>query len=106
GVSGRGEGEWGNGDATARSRGGLLSLALAAAGRALAVECDRWFLWLPVFFAAGIIASFALSNDPQPPRCLVLAQSGFASRSAVRHSGLLLPGRFSLSQAALPRPSF
>jgi hypothetical protein len=66
GVSGRGEGEWGNGDATARSRGGLLSLALAAAGRALAVESDRWFLWLPVFFAAGIIAYFALSNEPQP----------------------------------------
>lgn len=65
-MSGRGEGEWGNGDATARSRGGLLSLALAAAGRALAVESDRWFLWLPVFFAAGIIAYFALSNEPQP----------------------------------------
>jgi hypothetical protein len=107
-MSGRGEGEWGNGDATARSRGGLLSLALAAAGRALAVESDRWFLWLPVFFAAGIIAYFALSNDPQPrvAAALVLAQSGFASRSAVRRSGLLLPGRFSLSQAALPRPSF
>ena len=65
-MPGQGEGECGNWDAAARSRGGLLSLALAAVGRALAVESDRWFLWLPVFFAAGIIAYFALSNEPQP----------------------------------------
>src|SRR6185369_10791363 len=107
-MPGQGDGEWGNWDAAARSRGGLLSLALAAVGRALAVESDRWFLWLPVFFAAGIIAYFALSNEPQPrvAAALVLGAIGICSRPGVRRSGLLLQGLFSRSRAALPRPSF
>src|SRR6185369_15307139 len=82
--------------------------ALAAIGRALAVESDRWFLWLPVFFAAGIIAYFALSNEPQPrvAAALVLGANGICLRSGVRRSGLLLQGLFSRARAALPRPSF
>jgi len=107
-MPGQGEGEWGNWDAAARSQGGLLSLALTAVGRALAVESDRWFLWLPVFFAAGIIAYFALSNEPQPrvAAALVLGANGICLRSGVRRSGLLLQGLFSRARAALPRPSF
>src|SRR4029450_5282149 len=95
-MSGRGEGEWGNGDATARSRGGLLSLALAAAGRALEVESDRWFLWLPVFFAAGIIAYFALSNEPQSrvPAALVLGAIGICLALRSAPLGLALAGAF------------
>ena len=84
--AGEGEGERGNWDAAARSRGGLISFALAAVSQALAVESDRWFLWLPLFFAAGIIAYFALSNEPQPrvAAALVLGAIGIclAPRSA------------------------
>lgn len=49
-------------------RGGRLSHVLASAGRALAAELDaeqgRWFLWVPVFFGAGIGAYFALPAEP------------------------------------------
>src|SRR6187399_1590244 len=88
-MPGQGEGEWGNWDAAARCEGGLLSLALTAVGRALAVESDRRFLWLPVFFAAGIIAYFALSNEPQPrvAAALVLGAIGICLVLGVRRSG-------------------
>jgi len=49
-------------------RGGRLSHVLTSAGRALAAELDaeqgRWFLWVPVFFGAGIGAYFALPAEP------------------------------------------
>lgn len=49
-------------------RGGRFSRALATAGRALATELDaeqgRWFLWIPVFFGAGVGAYFALPAEP------------------------------------------
>ena len=41
-----------------------MSAALAAAARALESESDRWFLWLPVLFAGGIITYFALADEP------------------------------------------
>src|SRR4029079_359871 len=96
-MPGQGEGEWGNWDAAARSRGGLLSLALAAVGRALAVESDPRFLWLPVFFAAGIIAYFALSNEPQPrvAAALVLGAIGICLALRSAPLGLALAGAFS-----------
>ena len=95
-MPGQGEGEWGNWDAAARSQGGLLSLALTAVGRALAVESDRWFLWLPVFFAAGIIAYFALSNEPQPrvAAALVLGAIGICLALRSAPLGLALAGAF------------
>ena len=95
-MPGQGEGEWGNWDAAARSRGGLLSLALTAVGRALAVDSDRWFLWLPVFFAAGIIAYFALSNEPQPrvAAALVLGAIGICLALRSAPLGLALAGAF------------
>ena len=94
-MLGQGEGEWGNWDA-ARSRGGLLSLALTAVGRALAVESDRWFRWLPVFFAAAIIAYFALSNEPQPrvAAALVLGAIGICLALRSAPLGLALAGAF------------
>ena len=93
-MPGQGEGEWGNWDAAARSQGGLLSLALTAVGRALAVESDRWFLWLPV--AAGIIAYFALSNEPQPrvAAALVLGAIGICLALRSAPLGLALAGAF------------
>ena len=95
-MPGQGEGEWGNWDAAARSQGGLLSLALTAVGRAVAVESDRWFLWLPVFFAAGIIAYFALSNEPQPrvAAALVLGAIGICLAPRSAPLGLALAGAF------------
>ena len=95
-MPGQGEGEWGNWDAAARSQCGLLSLALTAVGRALAVESDRWFLWLPVFFAAGIIAYFALSNEPQPrvAAALVLGAIGICLALRSAPLGLALAGAF------------
>lgn len=32
--------------------------------QALEPEIDRWFLWFPVFFAAGILFYFSLSSEP------------------------------------------
>jgi competence protein ComEC len=54
----------GYGRACARRREGLLSAFLSSAARALERESDRWFLWLPVLFAGGIIAYFALADEP------------------------------------------
>ena len=56
----RGDEEWGGEDARGLTRReGLLAASLGAAARALEREQDRWFLWLPVLFAAGIITYFA-----------------------------------------------
>ncbi len=55
-----------------RNRDGLLLMALAAAGRALEREADRWFVWIPVLFAGGILAYFALQNEPDPRVALAL----------------------------------
>jgi competence protein ComEC len=57
-VGGAGAGAFG------ASRGASVPTAvaglLAAAGRRLEAEQDRWFLWLPVLFGAGIALYFAL----------------------------------------------
>jgi competence protein ComEC len=75
---------------------GQKPIALTAVGRALAVESDRWFLWLPVFFAAGIIAYFALSNEPQPRVAAALVLGAIGIRLALRSAplGLALAGAF------------
>jgi competence protein ComEC len=43
----------------------LSRLTPAAFLAALEAEQDRWFLWVPVFFGAGISAYFQLSGEPQ-----------------------------------------
>jgi hypothetical protein len=64
-MTGRGEKEWAAGIlGQPKGRGGLVSLVLATFARTLAQESDRWFLWLPVVFAGGIVTYFALSNEP------------------------------------------
>lgn len=67
---------------------GLIAMAVARVGCALEAEADRWFLWLPVFFAAGIITYFALPSEPalRPAASLVLAALGFVIM--VRHASL------------------
>lgn len=56
----------------------------------LAVERDRWLLWLPVFLAAGIATYFALSMEPAWWIGPVAAAAGLAilvltSRSTIWH---------------------
>lgn len=62
-----------------KSRGGLLASGLAACRRALEAESDRWFLWLPVLFAGGILTYFVLAGEPDTRLAvaLVLAAVGF-----------------------------
>jgi competence protein ComEC len=61
----RGAEDFGEGRDRRGSRDGLILMALAAAARALERESDRWFLWIPALFASGIVAYFALSNEPE-----------------------------------------
>jgi competence protein ComEC len=92
-MTGRGEEEWGGRDpGPAKGRGGLASLILATFARTLAQESDRWFLWLPVVFAGGIVTYFALSNEPNgrvavTPAAVGLAFLAFASGFAVARLG-------------------
>lgn len=44
---------------------GLVGRLAALIAEALEAETDRWFLWLPVFFAGGIALYFALPTEPQ-----------------------------------------
>lgn len=46
------------------SRRAFPDAAWGACARALEAEADRWFLWLPVLFAAGILTYFALPFEP------------------------------------------
>lgn len=53
-----------------------MRAAPAALARALDTEADRWFLWIPVLFAAGIGVYFWLEREPSPlvaPGAIVLA---------------------------------
>ena len=62
----RGDEDWGGEDrpsGTLKTEG-LLAVSLSASARALEREQDRWFLWLPVLFAGGIITYFALADEP------------------------------------------
>lgn len=47
--------DWG--EPRVRARSGILASGLAVCARALEAESDRWFLWLPVFFAASSLTS-------------------------------------------------
>ena len=73
---------------------GFVATAISVGARALEAEADRWFLWLPVLFAGGIVSYFALSSEPDPRlgAALVLAAIGLAI--TVRHVplGLALGG--------------
>jgi competence protein ComEC len=84
-----------------RGRAGLATLLSAGLARALAAESDRWFLWLPVLFAGGILAYFALPEEPGAlaAAALLIAATGIAL--AVRGSGLgLVVGASALALAA------
>jgi competence protein ComEC len=91
----RGEQDWGGEDrGPARSRNGLLVLALSAFARALEAEFDRWFLWIPVLFAGGIVAYFALQTEPDPrvAVALVLGALGLCLTLRAAPLGLAIGG--------------
>ena len=73
-------------------RPGLMARAAAQAARALEAESDRWFLWLPVLFAAGIVTYFALNAEPslRVAASLVLAACGLLLLVRHRPLGLAL----------------
>jgi competence protein ComEC len=50
--------------ARVRRRAAVLPEALRACELALSAEADRWFLWLPVLFGAGILVYFELPREP------------------------------------------
>jgi hypothetical protein len=65
------EGMRGNKDGAGRNRReGLLSTILSISASTLEAERDRWFLWVPVLFAAGILSYFALVDEPAMRRAL------------------------------------
>jgi competence protein ComEC len=60
----------------------------AALGRALEAEHERWFLWLPVLFGAGIALYFALSEEPPALVALMPAVAALALHLAGPRNGL------------------
>jgi competence protein ComEC len=84
----RGEHEWGRELAGLNRRQGFLSAFLSAAARALEAESGRWFLWLPVLFGGGIIAYFALVDEPSARVAVALVLGAFGLCLFARHTPL------------------
>jgi len=61
---------------------------LAAIARALEAESDRWFLWTPVLYAAGILGYFALPAEPAATSALAFLLAAIGLCLAVRGLGL------------------
>ena len=83
----RGDEEWGGEDrpsGTLKTEG-LLAASLSASARALEREQDRWFLWLPVLFAGGIITYFALADEPNGRVAVALFVGAIGLALAARH---------------------
>ncbi len=57
-------------------------------GRALAAQLDaeqgRWFLWVPIFFGAGVGAYFAMPREPELPLCAGLFVAALSLRILAR----------------------
>ncbi|MFZ1103673.1 MAG: competence protein ComEC, partial [Hyphomicrobiaceae bacterium] len=85
-VGGAGAGVFGAG----RGASALAAVAwlLAAAGRRLEAEQDRWFLWLPVLFGAGIALYFALPSEPPVLVALMPALAALALHLTGPRTGL------------------
>jgi len=76
--------------------------------RALTAESDRWFLWLPVLFAGGVLAYFALPAEPSAIAAAALLIAATGTTLAVRGLGLgLVVGASLLARSPqdLPPPS-
>jgi competence protein ComEC len=71
-----------------------VALALTAIARALEAESDRLSLWIPVLFGGGILAYFALSEEPRllTAGALIMAASGFILAGRGTGLGLIIGG--------------
>ena len=69
-------------------RRGLVSAVLDASARLLEAEQDRWMLWVPVLFAAGILTYFALDDEPALRLALALVIGALGFCLALRHAPL------------------
>src|SRR5688572_14844335 len=81
---------------------------LAAIAQQLEAEQDRWFLWLPVLFGAGIALYFALPAEPLTLVSLMPAVAALALHQARPRTGLgglvtaaLLAATFGVAAAKL-----
>jgi competence protein ComEC len=70
------------------------ALALDAVARALEAESDRLSLWIPVLFGGGILAYFALADEPRllTAAALIMAAAGLALAGRGTGLGLVLGG--------------
>src|SRR5262245_50478045 len=69
-------------------RRGLVSTILDASARLLEAEQDRWTLWVPVLFAAGVLTYFALADEPGLRLALALLIGALGFCLALRHAPL------------------
>jgi hypothetical protein len=91
----------------APARRGLVSAILDASARLLEAEQDRWMLWVPVLFAAGILTYFALADEPALRLALALLIGALGFCLALRHarSDCASAAQFSPLPRASPSPS-
>jgi competence protein ComEC len=85
-----GAGGWGAGPLGAGRGASALSAVAslpAALGRQLEAEQDRWFLWLPALFGAGIALYFALPSEPPVLVASMPAVAAFALHLAGPRTG-------------------
>jgi competence protein ComEC len=73
-----GAGAWPFGIRRIAPGGTAAGRLLAAIGRQLEAEQERWFLWLPVLFGAGIALYFALPAEPPTLVALMPAVAALA----------------------------
>ena len=73
---------------------GGAALALSAVARALEAESDRLSLWIPVLFGSGILAYFALSEEPRllTAAALIMAAAGLILAGRGTGFGLIIGG--------------
>src|SRR5262245_47925473 len=69
-------------------RRGLVSTILDASARLLEAEQDRWMLWVPVLFAAGVLTYFASADEPALRLALALLIGALGFCLALRHAPL------------------
>jgi competence protein ComEC len=100
-MPGRDEGASGHWTGGPQRRLSGLALAINAIARALEAESDRLSLWIPVLFGSGILAYFALAEEPRllTAAALIMAAAGLIL--AGRGTGLgLIVGGAALATAA------
>ncbi len=85
--------DWAGGEVP-RQGGRRPASLLATLSATLEAESDRWFLWIPVLFGAGIVLYFALPDEPGAASALALLMAATGLAIAMRRLplGLLIGG--------------